>query len=138
MSTASRITIRTGIQAALVDKTDATNRVYTSRYTALVAESYPLILIYTPAEDADIAALKPSRYNRKLSLIISGVVEANDEMDTELDTMAAAIEEVMGKGPVAWGGANSAVLKKSETTIETKGEKLFGAIHLEYELTYFG
>lgn len=131
-----RTDIRNAMAAALVSKTAAGRNVLTSRYTALFADTFPLILIYSPTETADFFVAYPPQYNRKLTVNLSAIVQVNDDIDIMLDTISQEIETAIGVDPTFGGLAMGLVLQKTESEVDNTGEGQFGAIHLTYEVLY--
>lgn len=133
-----RTDIRNAIAAALkAGNTDAGQNVLTSRYTAMFSETFPLILVYTPDEDVELLIPSPAQYDRKLTVNVTGIIQADASIDDSLDTIADQIETVMKKDAIFGGLAMGLVLHKTSSEVETIGETQMGAIHLAYELSYF-
>jgi hypothetical protein len=132
-----RTDIRTAAKNALLGATAAGQAVFTSKYTALMSETFPLILISAAAEELESAQVQPAQYFRKLKLILSALVQANDSMDDVLDLVGSQVEAAMAKDPTLAGSVTGMVLKAIDLEA-IEGEQLFGAIHLTYEVGYFG
>jgi hypothetical protein len=80
----------------------------------------------------------PPIYERRLTVIVSAVVSQNDTMDDAMDSLADQIEAVFGKDPTFGGICNGSILKSVDSTVDSNGEQLFGAIHVSFEVTYLG
>lgn len=134
-----RDAIREAIKSALIAaNTAAGAAVYTSHYTVLMAETYPLILIETPQESIEsMLPGSPKQYDRKLTIVVSAVVQQNDAMDTGMDAIADQIEAVFAANPT-FGLCSGSILKSVDSTVQDNGEQLTGAIHLTFEAHYFG
>lgn len=131
-----RTEIRAAVAKALKGQTDVGQNVFTSIHRALFAETYPCIAISSPEEPVESGQGQPAKYFRTLTLIVSGIVQVNEEIDTALDTLAKQIETVMGQSPSIFGASGMVLKGTSETVVQ--GEDQFGGVHLTYEASYYG
>lgn len=124
------------MRASLLGKTPADQEVLTSRYSAIMTEAFPLVLIYTPEEEAEIHQAGPRRYQRKLTVVVSGILKADDRIDNALDDMQEAIDAAFNTDLTFGGLAMGAAYKKMNSEVNTDGSPQMGAIHLTYEVDY--
>lgn len=132
-----RKSIRTAVSAALKGKTQADQNVFTSRYSALFSDAYPLILIYTPEEELETYVNSPRQYQRTMTLIVSAIIKANDDVDDEIDDLAEDLEAAIAVDQTFGGLAMGSVLKKIDSEVDTEGESQLAAVHLTLEVEYF-
>lgn len=132
-----RTDIRNAIATAIRGQTIVDQNVLTSRYSALMSETFPIILVYTPEEDPELLVPAPAKYNRTLRVAISAIVKANESVDDSLDSLADEIEAAIIRDATFGGLAMGTVMKKIESEIEYVGEMQFGAIHLNFEVQYY-
>lgn len=134
---AKRKAIRNAVRDALKGRTVAGQTVLTSRYAAIFSETFPLILIYWPEEIIDSPHVNfPRTYERKLTLMISGIAPATADIDDVLDDFSDAIEAVLGADPTFGGLAMGSMLKKINSEVNIDSDQQLGAVHLTLELEY--
>lgn len=141
---------RTVIRNALVERlkakiddaylTDANERVYGNRAKPLFDQFLPAILIYTRNETVLEERFTTDGFGpikRELEIAIEAVVTGNENLDESLDNIAAQIESAFD----GWENPNrkSDILKLKSTDIDVsiEGSKIYGAVRLNYTITYF-
>lgn len=132
---------RTNIRNALADTLRETfDNVYTSRAVPLFDQDLPAILVYTTAE-----TIKKERWDmdgfgpltRTATFGIEAVAIGKATLDDELDELAEKIESAMDGWVIP--NYNNAIIRFISTEIDMSvdGNKTYGAIRLEFTITYF-
>lgn len=103
--------IRTLVIAALQEKTDAEDRVYSPRDWPTTEDMYPVILVQTPMDVKDSLGRNAPQFNTVTTVRITGRLQ---ELDGEDDTDGAA---------------------KAEEALETLREQIERAVINSYDLT---
>lgn len=146
MASHPRQQIRKAVCAALMQKTDAQDRVYSTREIPWRTTDLPGIAVYTLSETSavDLASdAHPLVLRRKLSLSILCLVTLTSakgeyNVDDEMDKLSAQVEASMEKDP-SFGlpdeMAVDSVLTQTEMEVQEEGRSL-GAVRLTYEFTY--
>lgn len=114
-------------------------RVYRGRQRNLGADDAPALLIYTSDEDTTLAHQgSPAVQDRPVELMIEGRANGTDSAALEdlLDVIAAEVESAIFDNWSFNGLASNAVLVKTRTRIEAKGDVLNGGVRLEFRVTY--
>jgi hypothetical protein len=140
---------RTAIRNALVDRlktkvddaflTDAEDRIYGSRSKPLFDQFLPAILIYARNESILEERFTTDGHGatkRELDLAIEAVVLGNEEIDNALDNIAAQIELAFDGWEMPNRKSNIMKLKSTEIDISIDGSKIYGAVKLNYTITY--
>ncbi len=141
---------RTAIRDALVDRlktkvddaflTDAEDKIYGSRSKPLFDQFLPAILVYARNEN-----ILEERYTtdghgatkRELEIAFEAVVLGDEEVDTTLDKIAKQIEDAFDGWEMPTRKADVLKLKSTEIDISIDGSKIYGAIRLTYNITYY-
>ncbi len=141
---------RTAISDALVDRlktkvddaflTDAEDKIYGSRSKPLFDQFLPAILVYARNEN-----ILEERYTtdghgatkRELEIAFEAVVLGDEEVDTTLDKIAKQIEDAFDGWEMPTRKADVLKLKSTEIDISIDGSKIYGAIRLTYNITYY-
>ncbi len=113
--------------------------VFTSRTKVLFEQDMPAILVYTTNETIQRGRWDTDGFGnlfRELNIAIEAVDTGKDDLDDKFDTMAETIEQLLD----GWEMPNrqNAVLrfKSTETDMNTDGNKIYGAIRLNFTITY--
>lgn len=139
MST-KRKEIRQAIKDKLLNETDADDRIYTSRVIPVWESERPLILVYTREETVTNRAEAPREYDRRMQLSIEIIMDGEDDIDDDLDTVGQQVETKLFTGEEAHtleDLCEDIELKGCSMTIEKDGKKLIGSLILNYEVTYY-
>ena len=134
--------IRDAIVARLVGNTDAGDRVYSNRATAL--RVLPAILVYTQDESSRVFDEGPRTLERTARISIEIAVQFTDEeqLDDRLDAIADQIETLMHADEQLRDGegvplCSDAVLTGTEMQVVDDGRQPIGAARLTYEVRYY-
>ncbi len=141
---------RTSIREALVDRlktkvddiflTDAKDKIYGSRSKPLFDQFLPAILVYARNENILEERFTTDGFGatkRELDVAIEAVVLGNEEIDNALDNIAAQIEFAFDGWEMPTRKADVLKLKSTEIDISIDGSKIYGAIRLNYSITYY-
>lgn len=141
---------RTAIRDALVDRlktkvddvflTDAEDKIYGSRSKPLFDQFLPAILVYARHENILEERFTTDGYGatkRELDVAIEAVMLGNEEIDTALDKIAKQIEDIFDGWEMPNRKSDIMKLKSTEIDISIDGSKIYGAIRLTYNITYY-
>ncbi len=141
---------RTTIRDALVDRlktkvddvflTDAKDKIYGSRSKPLFDQFLPAILVYARNENILEERFTTDGHGatkRELDVAIEAVMLGNEEIDNALDNIAAQIEFAFDGWEMPTRKADIMKLKSTEIDISIDGSKIYGAIRLNYSITYY-
>lgn len=141
---------RSIIRDSIVDKlktqideaypTNAQDRVYGNRAKPLFDQFLPAILIYAKDENILEGQYQSDGHDplkRELEIAIETVVLGDDQIDQKLDDLSHQIEMTLDGFKVPARGADILKLKSTEIDISIEGSKTYGAIRLNYTLTYY-
>ena len=128
----ARQKIRDAVVLLLMGLPTTSGRVYDTRlYNLEPAENLPGLVIYTQNETSERSDFSPNNYYRELDLIIEGYVETN------LDTIALEVENVLGANPLLSNTATTSELSSTEIEFDVMGEQPIGIIRLTLSVTYY-
>jgi hypothetical protein len=141
---------RTAIRDALVDRlktkisdvflTDAEDKIYGSRSKPLFDQFLPAILVYARSENILEERFTTDGYGatkRELDVAIEAVMLGNEEIDNALDNIAAQIEFAFDGWEMLNRKSDIMKLKSTEIDVSIDGSKIYGAIRLNYSITYY-
>lgn len=141
---------RTAIRKALVEKlktkvgenylTDALDRIYDSRSKPLFDQFLPAILVYSRNENIAEERFATDGFGatkRELDVALEAVVLGNEQLDDALDNIAAQIESALDGFEIPTRKADVLQLKSTEIDVSIDGGKIYGAIRLNYAITYY-
>lgn len=140
MTTHPRTQIRSAFVAQLLDATAAEERVYKGRLMPIEEPELPAIVVHT-RDPEEITSRSTSGWNgferRRCMVSIVCIAQAFDDIDEDLDSMAAQVEAALQ----AWviPGFESAELNLVDTRSddpEFDGSLTTGATTLRYECVY--
>jgi hypothetical protein len=139
-----RKAIRDAVAAQLVAaSTSVGTRVFTSRYAPFQLDECPAIRVTTEEEltDTEKSKTSPRQLSRTVTVKITGfLVAAEADMADALDALALEIEAAMDADRFLSNSdgatARDSMLKSSATEVGTSGDKLMGAVVLEYTADY--
>ena len=141
---------RTAIRNALVDRlktkvddifpTDAEDKIYGSRSKPLFDQFLPAILVYARNENVIEEKFASDGFRaikRELDITFEALVLEGEEVDTALDKIAEQIENAFDGWEMPTRKADVLKLKSTEMDISTEESKTYGAIRLNYSVTYY-
>jgi hypothetical protein len=132
--------IRAAIATALLNQTAAEARVYSSRTNTLTEDELPAIVVLSRSENIAADGYPASGWNsslrRNAAIVVEGIVQALEDVDDQLDDLAAEIEDVLE--PFIIPGLESAELRLTDAEIDVnyEGSLPIGAVRLTYQVTY--
>lgn len=130
--------IREAVKAALVAAgTAAADRVFETRLVPWRTAQLPAISVYSRSEDGITVESEPRVLRRPLSLVIEGVVIANQDVDDALDALSLEIERAMHADPTLGDVCGDSYLASVELgMMDVEGARPMGAVQLVYAVTY--
>lgn len=130
--------IRQAVKSALVAASTAAGaRVFETRFLPLKRVELPALAVYTLVESVDESDKgAPRELVRRLQLAIEGSVEAGENVDDDLDSLALEVETAIHADDSFGGTAEDAVLESTEIAIDESGSKPVGVVRLVYGVTY--
>lgn len=120
--------------------TSAKQNVFDSRSKPLFEHHFPALLVYIREEriaenQYDGDGYFPSK--RELELSIEGIVTSCSDLDDKIDLLALEIEQSLLHFEVPDFLNSTIKLKSTEADVVIEGAKCFGAVRLNYLLTYY-
>lgn len=136
-----RKTIREKIVQLLKDgATVAGQNVFSNRAHALYATELPSIIVYSGDEDSEFLNPPENRLKRTMSVFIEMALEQTASIEDEIDALCLQVEQIIKpKNELDRLYANlvqSVELKKTETGIFEKADKVIGSAKLTYSFEY--
>lgn len=112
--------------------------VYDSRFLPLGREKLPAVLVFAVSEDVDDRTTAPRELERKLELVVEGLIEHQDGagMSEALDDMALKIETAMHADPYFGEKAGDSHLTKVELGFGIEGAREIGSVQMTYQVIY--
>jgi len=107
------------------------------RFIPLEADEYPHVGVYALEESAEIYNVAPRKYERTLSLAVQVTVVAGDNAETEVDEIAAEIEDVMNRDDTLDGSVANCVYTGASLAHGENGENSVVVARLTYDLNYY-
>lgn len=139
MADHARKTIRTAVKDLLVGKTDAEDRVFTSREVPWQTTEFPGIAVYALEESSEAAlgSTEPKVLERTLQLAVLVVQSLTEGIDDELDRLALQVETAMHAAPTFGVAAViDSVLTSTAIEIAEEGRRAVGVMRLTYAVRY--
>lgn len=136
---------RCKIRKAIVEQlknasTIAKNNVFDSRTKPLFEQHFPALMIYTRDEriiENQYSDDGFSPYKRELELAVEGVMASCVDLDDKIDLLALEVELALVKFEIP-GFCNATLkLKSTEVDVIIEGARCFGAVRLDYIITYY-
>ena len=139
-----RTEIRGAVAAALLNQTDAQDRVYKSRLAPITTDSLkedgPALMVYVRSEKIDAEAYPVSgaegAVERVLMFTVEAVVRASEDVDDQLDAMGLQVEAILEDFEVPGFGVAEARLMQTEIDISDAFDVPTGSIALTYAFKY--
>ena len=141
---------RSAIRQALVNQlktkvdniypTIAEERIYNSRAKPLFDQFLPAILVYARNENILEERFATDGFGatkRELDIAFEAVVLGNEQLDDDLDNIAAQIEKSLDGWEMPSRKADILRLKSTEIDVSIEGSKIYGAVRLTYTITYY-
>lgn len=132
-----RQVIRKAAVAALVGKTAAEDRVFSSRVTPYHMVELPVLSVFAAEESVSPdAARSPRILDRVLQLAIEGAVKLSENVDDAIDDIAEQIENVMHFDATLGGVCDDLILDSTDLDILEEGDIAIGMFRLVFTVTY--
>ena len=125
-----RKAVRNGLVAALVNKTDAADRVYGNRQDAMRKQKLPVILVMHQEEATERWTETPLQYKRMARFVIWGALDATiTNVEDKLDDLGSQIEAALHADGVLDGIDGEPVTIESVVTDNSgEGDRMYGEI----------
>lgn len=143
-TTHQRTIIRKAIQARLLNRTRAGQRVLTTKVSPWRSRDLPGISVYTLRDpvDRDSRQTAPREYKRDLEVKVECALQLSDQLDDQLDAFELEVRRAIDADPTfvdAAGDprASDCFLMLSEVVIERDAEQPMGAVVLTFEVPYY-
>ena len=135
--THARTQIRKAVVDALKGNTAAGARVYESRVYALDDPKLPALLVFTPQESMGQPSIqRPRTQMRQLQLMIEGYLKARGDIDTEADSLALEVDQLIAADPTLGGLVKDTMLDITTTQLSGDGEKPVAIVSLTFVILY--
>ncbi len=140
--THTRTRIRRLVQGALIGKTDAEDRVFTTRVIPVRRQKLPVISVYTFTDTVDSDAINsaPRELKHALPVVVEAWVAPGENVDDAMDVMASQIEEAMHLDPffgVDDCSSIDSILASTDLAVVVDSDRQMGLVVLTYDFTYF-
>ncbi len=122
---------------ALLNETDAEDRVYGNRIRPAFQTELPIISVRTASETVSEFAEAPKEYERVLTVEVEILAEADDSLDDSLDIIGQQVEFVLYQDNTLGEICRDVVLKGANIQLEKNGNNLLGALTLTYDVLYY-
>ena len=130
--------IRAAIKTALLNQTDAGSRVYMNRARPTWQEELPILLVYTNSEEVTVHQVSnPFTYKRTMNLSVEIALEADEDIDDDLDAVGEQVEYVLYQDHSLGELVEDTRLIGTEFSIDKDGDNLLGSLKLTFEVIYY-
>jgi hypothetical protein len=135
-----RTTIRNAVVDQLKGKTDAEERVFAGRLMPVEEPELPAIIVHT-REKEQVTERSPSGWDgfeeRRCIVSVVCVLQSFDDIDADLDTMAAQVEAALQSWTIPGFESSDALLEDSDMADpEFEGSLSTSALTLRYAVVY--
>lgn len=139
MSGHPRSAIRAAVQTALLNRTDASERVYKSRVVPWRERDLPAIAIYTPEESiaADSYTSAPRQLERTVTVVIEIAFKAATGVDDEADDIAWQIEKLLHKDETLGGLVSDLRLMNTLLELFETGDQTIASLRMDWDCVYY-
>ena len=127
------------INATIIAVTGLTTtglNIFASRIRPIADNKLPCLLVYDTEETIDFDRGSLDSPARDLVVRISGVVEANTNLDETMNTIAEEVEVAMGADITLGGYSISTDLTGTSKELNNEAEKQVGIVNLDYLINY--
>lgn len=131
--------IRQTVRKALLDKTDAEDRVHATRVLPYRRQDLTVIAVYTLEESVaeDSLTTAPRELERNVTLVIEGWVTPGECVDDKMDSLAEQIETAMHCDPYFGGVVAESILDSTVTEYVVESDRESGLVILTYDVKYY-
>lgn len=116
--------------------TDAGDRIYKAMYLPIAPNNLPCICVYTNREAVEIYQSAPRVYDKRLTLQIEIIAEANEALEDVLDKICGQVESIFNEDQHLNDIAETVEYKSVEMSIAITGEVVTGSAVMTYEVRY--
>lgn len=132
----NRIAIRNALKEMLLGKTSCGNSVFSGREAPVWKSELPAILITTNLESAVPESQSARRYIRTLELVVEIRAESADNIDDDLDDLAAEVEALVNADKSLLGTVLTCLQTNTEMRFDDEAENKTGAALITFECKY--
>lgn len=131
--------IREGVATAITGLTTTGAHVSQSRVYPLADADLPALCVYSERESSEPTTIhSPRVMDRKVEVIVEGVVKAVTDFDDMLDQIAKEVEIALAYPVAALAGiAKLVTLTATEIGYAGTAERPVGRVRMTYEIEYF-
>ena len=111
--------------------------VYKMRKFSLDDSALPALVVYSNDEASNLVTVGTRTLNRSVTIVIEVIAlgSATSVFDT-IDTMCAEVETAVANDFTVGGLAKSAILRRTDTDVNTDGDKAIGVATMNFEVQY--
>jgi hypothetical protein len=129
--------IRDAVATQLTGLTTTDSNVYVNRLYPIAQSKLPGLLVYTNSEASSKLDMHyPRLLERRLEVVVEGVVKTTSSIEDLLDTIAQEVEEAVYTDVTLGGLCKDVVLTSIETDFASEGDQPVGVVKLEFEAKY--
>lgn len=135
-----RAVIRQAVVAALVGKTVAGVRVFSTRVIPLKTLELPALAVFVRLEEVDVEESQntaPLELDRMADVVVEGYISGGGNVDDALDALSLEVEAAMGEDITFGGTAARSLLARTELEVVDEGDRLRGLAQWTYRVQYF-
>lgn len=111
--------------------------VYKMRKFSLDDSALPALVVYSNDEASSLVTVGTRTLNRSVTIVIEVIAlgSSTGVFDT-IDTMCAEVEAAVANDFTVGGLAKSAILRRTDTDVNTDGDKAIGVATMNFEVQY--
>jgi hypothetical protein len=111
--------------------------VYKMRKFSLDDSALPALVVYSNDEVSNLVTVGTRTLNRSVTIVIEVIAlgSSTSVFDT-IDTMCAEVETAVANDFTVGGLAKSAILRRTDTDVNTDGDKAIGVATMNFEVQY--
>ena len=133
----SREQIRAAVETAVTGLTTTGSRVFASRVYPLNDNELPCLLVHTRLETSTPITMGPRRrMERTVTVMVEGVVKANQDYDDTLDTISVEVEQAIYNAPSLQGLVKDIFLSGTEIKFTGESDKPVAVISMSFMARY--
>lgn len=127
--------IRDALITTLTGLTTTETRVFPNRVHSMNSNALPGLIVYTVEEEVEEVAIG-GILNRILDVAVEAYVATSENIDDDLDLIAAEVETAIGADLTINGLANHVTLSTTEYFMDDEGKKKTGVARLVFQVQY--
>lgn len=129
--------IRDAVATQVTGLSTTASNVYVNRLYPIAQSKLPGLLVYTNSEASSKLDMHyPRLLERRLEVVVEGVVKTTSNIEDLLDTIAQEVEEAIYTDVTLGSLCKDVVLTSIETDFASEGDQPVGVVKLEFEAKY--